>query len=223
MAKFDLKLRALELRRSGVSIRQIAEQLGVSRSTSSIWCDGIALTSAQRANLIRKQIESGNKGRQIGAEMNKKKRLDNIIAQEAQAKKIVGKLSERDRFMLGIALYWGEGVKARGSTTAIVNSDPAMVLFARNWFEKLGVPRAMFRPTVFILDAHQDRELLITLYWSELLGMPKSQFAKIVFIKGRSKKVYENHDSYYGVLALRVRKGMTLKYRILGLIKACKS
>lgn len=222
MAMFDKKHKAHQLRREGKSIKDIATLLSVSRSTASVWCQEITLTKAQHEKLLRKQIEAGHLGRMRGAEVNRKRKLENIAAQEQIAQELVGKISERDRLMLGIGLYWGEGVKANGSATAIVNSDPAVVLYARDWFEQLGVNREDFRPYIFISDAHKSREEELYIFWSEYLSIPRLQFHKVIFLKGRRKKVYENHNSYYGILTLRVRRGTNLKYKILGLIKEIK-
>lgn len=222
MAKSEQHLKALQLRRKGVSIKMIANALQVSKSSVSLWCQSIELTPNQKEKLHRLQIEAGYRGRMIGAEVNKQRRVENIQKQESAARKFIGKLTQRDRLMLGIALYWGEGVKARGSTLAITNSDPETILFARDWFEMLGVTRGTFSPYIFISEIHRKREGIILTFWSRWLGIPKEQFARVVFLRGRPKKIYENHDSYYGVLALRVRKGMNLKYYILGLIRACK-
>lgn len=146
-----------------------------------------------------------------------------MAEQKIIARNMISKLSIRDKLMLGIALYWGEGTKAvHSSTTAITNSNPETVLFARNWFEQLGVERSMFQPYIFISETHRSREKIILRFWSRYLEIVPSQFAPIVFLKAKPKKIYENHNSYYGVVALRVRKGKVLKYLILGLIRACK-
>lgn len=223
MAKSEARLKALQMRRLGKSIGSIARALKVSKSSASIWCRDIVLTNKQRESIMRNWIRAGYKGRMLGAEMNKKKRLENMAAQEAIAKKMIGTLTHRDSLMLGVALYWGEGTKGLNSTTAITNSDPETVLFTRDWFEQLGVARNEFQPYIFISEIHKNRGKVILRFWSHFLDIPKQQFAKIVFLKGRPKKIYENHNSYYGVLALRVRRGKTLKYRILGLINACKN
>lgn len=222
MAKFSERMAARELRRSGLAIGVIARQLGVSKASVSGWCSDLVLTRVQREAIEVKRIREGHRGRIIGAAMNKQKRLQNIALQQGIAKSLVDQLSSRDILMLGIALYWGEGTKSRGSSTAITNSDPAIILLSKKWFEMLGVLPEDFRPQVFISESHQGREELLKSYWSKLLGIPEGQFAKMVFLKGRPKKIYENHNSYYGVLALGIRRGTTLKYRILGLIEVCK-
>lgn len=223
MAKPKKRLQALELRRRGMSIGTIAKTLGVSKGSVGPWCLSVVLTPIQRRRLQKLQIAAGHRGRILGAEMNRQKRLARIAYYEKEAEKLVAPFSKRDMLMLGIGLYWGEGVKSRSGSPAVVNSDPSLVLFAKRWFENcLGVKKEDFNPYIYISEHHRSRERKIMRFWSTLLQIPPSQFNRIIFLKGRPKKVYENHDSYYGVLTLRVRKGSELKYRVLGFIKACK-
>lgn len=222
MAKTEEKFLALKLRRQGVSMNAIAAQLGVSKGTVSIWCRDVQLTVAQREKLTRLQIKAGHKGRIMGAESNRRKKIENISKQEEIAHKLVGKVTRRDKLMLGIGLYWGEGVKSVTGSTALVNSDPSVILFARDWFEQLGVKRSEFNPYIYVSEIHKPREQILLKFWSNFLDIPKDQFNRVIFLEGRPKKKYENYDSYYGVLALRVSRSTTLKYKILGLIKASK-
>lgn len=158
----------------------------------------------------------------LGAEVNRQKRLKAISESDVRGKEEIGRLSKRDKHLLGIGLYWGEGAKSRTDPATISNSDPTLVLFAMRWMrECLDVGIEEFRPYIYISHIHRHREKRILSFWSELLGIDIEVF-HAVFLKGRPKRFYENHDSYYGVCALRVRRGTRLKYRILGLIGACK-
>jgi hypothetical protein len=222
MTKVEKKDIARNLRTQGMSIKSISKRLAVSQGSVSVWCRDLRLSDTQREKLVQHQIASGHKGRMMGVESNKRKKANNIYEQKTIAKAMVGKLTKRDKLMLGIGLYWGEGVKAGRSGTALVNSDPSVILFARDWFEQLGVKRSEFNPYIYVSEIHKPREHIILTFWSELLSIPKEQFNKIIFLKGRPKKVYENYDSYYGVLALRVARGTTLRYKIMGLIEASK-
>ena len=82
MAKFVIKIQAQKLRKSGKSIKTIAEMTGVSKGTISIWCRDIELTQTQKDRLRARQIKAGNKGRMIGVEMNRRKKFENIATQE---------------------------------------------------------------------------------------------------------------------------------------------
>lgn len=224
MAKSSQKLVAQRLRKEGLSIKQISERVGISKSTASIWCQEVSLTVAQKERLFARQIAAGHKGRMMGAEANRKRRLERIEKCEKDGSRDIARLTSRDKLMLGLGLYWGEGAKARTSATALINSDPKLILFGMRWFiEQLNVDRADFRPYIYIAASHRGRAREILAFWVNLLDLPSEQFAKIVFLKGSRRKVYENHDSYYGVLALRVSRGTLLKYRVLGLLKACQS
>jgi hypothetical protein len=223
MALFDKKIQAHRLRRSGKSIKDIATTLQISKGTASVWCREIQLTSHQSKKLHEKQIAAGHRGRMRGALVNKERKEANVLIQENDARDMVGTLSDRDKLMLGIGLYWGEGTKSSSSGVSLVNSDAEMVKFALDWFEMLGITKDNFNPYIFISEQHQSREKALVSFWSKYLDIPEKQFNKVIFLKGRRKKVYENHNSYYGILALRVRKSTTLKYKILGLIKAVKS
>ena len=221
MSKFDIKMRALELRRKGVSIKSIAEKLGVSKGTSSVWCRDVVLTKEQEKNLKEGMIRAGHKGRMLGAEMNKKKKTDAIAFYRKSGKNDIESLSKRELFLTGVALYWAEGVKAQQTRLAFVNSDAKLILFMYRWFGVcLHVKPEEFAPRIFINEIHKKREKILVEHWSSLLQLPKEQFGNVVFLKMKQKKVYENYDSYFGVLSLGVSKSTHLKYKILGLIEA---
>lgn len=218
------KKKAIELRRRGWSIKDIAKELQVSPSSTSVWCQQIELSENQKKLLFTKQVAAGNVGRQRGAEVNRLKRHTAVSLAQKEGSAIVGKISKRDLLMLGIGLYWGEGVKSRSSATALVNADPNIIVLGKQWMEKcLGVQPESFSPYLYINESHSHRVAEILRFWIEKLELPSEQFHKPFIVKHKNKKQYDNQDLYYGVLALRVKKGTNLKYRIQGLINACAS
>jgi len=159
----------------------------------------------------------------MGAAMNHKKKKDMIVVSMEKAASLVGSMTRRDLFMLGIGLYWGEGTKSEKSALAIVNSDPEIILVMYKWFKKMfSVKDEDFMPRIFINEIHRPRIKKVVEYWSSLLQLPAGQFGNQVFLKIKQKKVYENYDSYYGILSLKVRKSSKLKYEVLGLIDTVK-
>jgi hypothetical protein len=159
MSKFDIKIQALELRRKDVSIKTIAEKLGVSKGTASVWCRDIVLTQKQERRLKEGMIKAGHKGRMLGAEMNKKKKADAIAFYRKSGKNDIVSLSERELFVSGVALYWAEGVKAQQSRLAFVNSDPRLILLMFQWFRIcMKVKENEFVPRIFINEMHKKRE-----------------------------------------------------------------
>lgn len=218
MSKSLTKIAAIALRRNGESIKDISKKLSIPKSTISFWLRDIILSDAQRKKLFEKMVKAGHRGRMKGALMNKEKRLKRIHYWERTAYQKISSLSPRELFFLGLGLYWGEGVKADRSTTGISNSDSRVIILAMLWFRKcFQIQKDNFKPQIFISDTHRDRENILLAYWSKVLNLPKHQFAKTVFLP-KNKKIYENRDIYYGVLALRVLKGSDTKYRIRALI-----
>lgn len=222
MAKFRKRLRAQQLRRLGWSVRAIAAELKVSRSSASVWCRDIKLTKREQVRLLRNAMLAGHAGRVKGAEVNRKRKEERVASYLQLGARVIRRLSRRDLLIAGTALYWAEG--SRRSKLSFVNSEPAMVVFMTHWFrEILGVKKEEFMPRIFINAIHAPRLGVVLSFWAKLLHLPIRQFGKPVLLKRRPRKVYENYDSYYGVLALGVRRSTNLKYRILGLIDALKN
>ena len=133
MAKFEKKIEARKLRKKGWSIRSIALHIDVTKGSVSIWCRDLELTHKQKERLLKNAIRAGHKGRMIGAEMNRKKKQDRIDYNKKLGIQEIGRLAKRDLLLAGIGLYWGEGTKK--SATALVNSDPKLILFMFHWFK----------------------------------------------------------------------------------------
>lgn len=221
MAKSAKKLEAQALRRAGMSIRDIANRLEISRASASVWCNQISLTELQVSNLRTRMIAAGHKGRLMGAQKNRDKKVHIIAKYTLQGKETARTLSAREALLIGIAIYWGEGSKV--GQLSFVNSDKDMILFMHRWFQtSLRIPQADFMPRVYINSIHKHRKSQIESYWSQLLNLPLEQFGSTIFIRRGTVKRYENHTDYFGLLSLRIRRSADLKYRILGLIEGLK-
>ena len=222
MAKPEKAKQARVLRAQGKSIADIASALSVSKSSVSGWCAEMKLSQSQKNYLRNKQIDAGHAGRVKGAQRNKDIRLQTIEQYRQTARGVVKTMSQRELLLFGVALYWGEGAKSKSDPASIINSDPDVLVLSKQWFRVcFSVPDSEFRPYVYISAQHKDRSETILKYWSKLLHIPKNQF-KIITLNNRPQKKYDNHDTYFGVVALRVRRSANLKYQILGLIDACK-
>lgn len=224
MARFELKPKAYEMRRSGKAINEICRTLGISKSTASLWCRQIVLTPVQKKRLEEQRTAGGLIGRQKGAEANRQKKITAKNEAMKWAQKIMSNLSKRDDLIAGVALYWAEGSKADSTNGFLfVNSDPSMIAFVSYWLEDImGIPKAEFAPQISINEIHKDRIQEVLSFWSRLLDLPRTSFSKPFFAKTKQKKTYENHSVHYGVMRLRIRRGSTLRYRVLALIDCLK-
>ena len=71
-----------------------------------------------------------------------------------------------------------------------------------------------------INEVHRMREKAVKKRWSKVLAIPIEQFKRTVFIQSKTKKQYENNDSFLGTLVVGVRRSSWLQYRVDGLLEA---
>ncbi len=225
MARYELKPEAHKLRRSGRSILEISRLVGISKSTASLWCRDIELTPSQKKNLQEKMISDGHAGRLKGAQVNRDKKINARKGAAIWANNMMGFLSKRDRLMVGTALYWAEGSKALTTTGFVfVNSDPLMIKYMYDWIiDIVGVPKEDLMVQVYINEIHRYRNDAVLKFWASLLDLSPDSFAKTSFAKSIQKKVYQNHNTHYGMLRLSVRRSTLLKYRVLEMIEVIKA
>lgn len=220
MAKFKEKIKAQKLRRKGQSIKEITKKLKVSKGTVSIWCRDIQLTKKQIARLDARQIKGGYKGRLKGARIQRERYLKKVKELKKQGIKQINRLNKRDLLIAGIALYWGEGDR-KGNMIGLGNSDPKMIKFMLNWFEKIWkIDKDRIKLHIGINQIHKKRLEEVEKYWSKITCIPRIQFGKTVLIKAKNKKVYKNFNTHYGTLSIRLRKSSTFKYQMDGMLGA---
>jgi hypothetical protein len=222
MAKSKEQLQARDLRKKGLSIKDIANELRVSKSSASLWCSDIRLTKKQTQKLHDKMLRGSYKGRMIGARMQKERKERKIAEYLKRARNDIPSLSNKELLIAGLGLYWGEGAKSY-SGVRFHNSDPAAIQFTMEWFKKsLKITDDRFLMYVSINEIHKERLNDVIKYWSKITKVPLSQFRKPSLIKAKNKKFYENFSEHYGTLSIRIAKSQYLLYQILGWIKALK-
>lgn len=219
MSKPFKKEQALEWRKNGKSISDIATELSVSKSTVSVWCRNVALSEKAIASIAK----SGNAKATIALmRYSEEKRSQRQLAERGSAKKgayRLGLLSDRDVYCIGLGLYWGEGYKTGSQEFGFTNSDPRMVLFYMRWLKVVFcIKKEDTILRISINQTHKHRIKEVEAYWSKLLSIPHSQFTKTSLIKSISKKIYKNEQVHMGTLRIKVRKGTNLRREILGAI-----
>lgn len=220
MAKSKKQLEAKKLRRKGKSIKQIAKILSISKSSASLWCRDIELTQKQIERLHRNMVRGSYIGRIKGAQIQKKRKEEKIRYYLNSGLKDINKLSNRELFIAGLGLYWGEGNKKTGGVR-FCNSNPLIIKFIMKWFKQvLQIDLQRFCIYININRIHKKREKEVKDFWVNLISVPKEQFRKVIFIKSKNKKVYEKFNNYYGTLDIRILKSTYLLYQIRGWLNA---
>lgn len=223
MAHFKEKIKAIELRKKGSSIGEIAKKIAVSKSVVSLWCRDIALTKKQIDNLHRKMMVGSYRGRMIFLEKIRKARKEETARLFDEGKKEIGLLAKRDLLIAGVALYWAEGTKSlEKEQAAFSNSSSKMISFMMRWFEEIfHIARDRFTIQIRINKIHKNRVKEVEKYWSNITGLPQSQFTKTILINTIARKAYSNKD-YYGTVRLSIRKGTQVVRKLIGLIEGLK-
>ena len=200
--KLEDKLKAQELRRKGLSYREILLQIPVSKDTISRWCRDIILTKSQQQRLLNKKMFGQRKGSQVAAGNKREKRLIRTREIFVKSKNELGELRKRDRFLAGIAFYAGEGTKADGNGS-FANADPKIIKFMIKWFKEFcKIPNFKLRGAIWIHEGLNEKDAKN--YWSKLTGIPESQFYKTYVARNKidSRKIRKNIHKY-GVFAIK--------------------
>ena len=217
MAKFRKRLLARKMRAGGKSIKEISRLIKISKSSASIWCRDIVLTSEQIQHLHLRMVKGGYKGRLKGALLQKTRKELKIKNYQKLGIKTIKLLKNRDLLLLGLGLYLGEGSKF-ANQFRFTNSNPYLIKLIILWLKKLfDVKRKDFVFSVMINQLHQFRGKEVKDYWVKITSANINQFNKTIFIKSKSRKVYQNLNEHFGTLNVGVRKSSDLQYKILGL------
>lgn len=161
---------ARRLRSQGHSIKEICQQLHVSKGTVSLWVRDIQLRPEQIARLDAKIAASRNRfsylSRCGGANTNK---ADAAKRQRSFREVGYERAKNDESFRLICALYWGEGQKHKGNRVfGVSNSDPTLLNTVLKWLFANGFGDAIrftvrYHPTNGLSEADIKRWWLIHL------------------------------------------------------------
>lgn len=218
MAKSTERNNALLLRKQGKSIKEIAQRVGVSKSSASLWCRDIELTPQQVEALDKKMLYGSYRGRIIAAQLKKQEKSARVTKMKEDGCSLLGIVTPRDLFLLGLGLYWGEGTK--NGAVKFTNSNPILIRLFMKWMENTwGVSKNHLTFLILINVKHRSRLSEVLKYWSHVLRVPRSQFINSVLIKAKTQKNYTNFPKYYGTIQVRAKKSTNLLYKIQGALE----
>ncbi len=158
--------RARELRAQSWTLQDIATELGVSKSSVSLWVRDVEFVPRPR-----------NRGhRSMKPHPLHLARLAEIERCREEGRARIGRLSEREFLVLGLALYAGEGGKTNGEVR-FANTDPRMIFVFVTWLRHFFViDESRLRVRLYL---HEDLDLQSAVeFWSRLTGIPPEQFGR---------------------------------------------
>jgi hypothetical protein len=219
--KIELKNKAVALRKEGNTYSEIMRVIPVAKSTLSEWLREVGMVKEVKQVFTEKRRLASLKGGQA----KRKQRIErsNIIFNKAE--KEIGKLTKREIWLLGIALYWAEGSKEKegrhGSGVIFVNSDSEMiVLFLRWLFEVWHISKKEISCEIYIHDSYRNEVARFQKYWSEKTGLPLSYFDTVYYKRNKINTKRKNvGDLYNGQLRVKVCRSSSLLRQITGWVR----
>jgi hypothetical protein len=164
--KLAERQQARQLRRTGLPLAEIAARLGVSRSSVSLWVRDVPFEPRARPARGRRRAPNAPQRR-------RQAEIDRLVE---EGRDRIGRLTDREFLVAGVALYAGEGSKTDGEVR-FANTDPQMVAFFCGWlrhFFEIDESRLRIR-----LYLHEGLDLAAAVaFWSDVTGVPPSQFGK---------------------------------------------
>ncbi|MEA3021000.1 MAG: hypothetical protein QOI47_2524 [Actinomycetota bacterium] len=147
---------------------EIAAELGVSRSSVSLWVREVPYTP-------RRPPRSGYDASTRAPNALQRRKAEEIERLLHEGHERIGRLSERDFLIAGTALYAGEGFKVR--PLGMANTDPAILLFFVRWIRHFfDIDEERLKMTLYLHDG-LDIDCA-TSFWSQLVDIPPERFLK---------------------------------------------
>lgn len=142
----------------------IAAEVGVSRSSVSLWTRDVEVTPGPR----RVRPDRPNRLRD--------QRLAEVAAMDRWGSDRLGALSEQAFLAAGAALYAGEGAKA-DRRVVFANSDPLMIAFFLAWLRRFfEIDERRLRGRLYL---HEGLDLAAAMaHWTTVMSIPADQFLR---------------------------------------------
>jgi predicted transcriptional regulator len=215
-AKDGMRAAARELRSSGCDYEEIAEQLGVSKSSISLWVRDMPVPPRlSYAENRRRSAEGVHRYWTKERAARGVQRAADVVAAAAE----IGELTDREVLIAGALAYWCEGSKkkphSRRDRVVFINSDPALVTFFLRFLDTAGVT---FDDLIFRVYIHETADAEAALrFWLELTAAETSQFRHSALKRHNPKTVRKNvGENYHGCLRIDVRRSAWLYRKIEG-------
>jgi len=219
--KGKLRNKAIKLREQGLTYNEILSHVCVSKSTLSLWLRDVGLAKKQKQRLTEKKLAAIKKG----GEARHRERIKRTKEIKTTAKKEIKEISDRELWLIGIALYWAEGTKEKyGRATMIEfsNTDSKMINIYLYWL-RYSLRLDITKDVVFTIYIHETKRFEIEKvkkFWSDITNLPISEFNRVFYKKHKPKTNRKNiGDNYYGTLKVIVRKSTDLNRKIAGWIE----
>ena len=190
-------------REEGISIKDIALRVGVSKSSVSLWVRDIELSPEQHAALAARNVAYTRQ--MSGTWKQAARRRAERMSFQARGRALAR--AGDPVFVAGCMLFWAEGGKHR-NTLKFTNSDPEMIRYFAKWLrECFALEHEVIRLTCNLFADHLERQREIEQFWLDIAGLPRTSLCKStvnVYSKYSQKK--RRNKLPYGTCRLSVSR-----------------
>jgi transposase len=207
---------ARELRKSGLLLREIAEQLGLSIKTVSVHVRGLPWAPRSRHGGGPEHVREMAEARWAD---HRRRRDADAQQRKLNAALAVGDLDDRTLLLLGAVAYWCEGSKSKPwrpqGKWVFINSDPVLVRLMVRWLRLLEIPPERW---VVRIQIHETADLAgAEAHWRHVLGVPELEFGKALIKRHKPLTNRRNvGETYHGCASIYVRNGAQLLQQVEG-------
>lgn len=206
--KLKEQQRARDLRAQAWTLREIADELGVAKSSASLWTRGVEFEPGP--------ARSRNQGaRRPRPHAQRTRKLAEIAHLHDVGRERLGVLSERDALVAGTALYAGEGAKTDGCVS-MANTNTELLAFFCAWLRRFfEVDEERLRARLH-LHAGLD-PAAATRHWSAITGIAPERFGKPYRAEANATRRQTKH--LYGCATVSYSCSRTHR-EVMGLVRA---
>jgi hypothetical protein len=213
MTRFVDREKVFNLRKQGMSYSQIKKVIPLSKSTLSRWLRNLPLTKERIRELRDNNAQRIERYRET-RRRNWEKRLNSTLKEER--KKLIP-LTNKQLYLAGLLLYWGEGLKSLKGSVSLNNTDPKIVKFYLYWLIRvLKVNKKNLKVYIHLYDDMDINKEIH--FWSTELNIPLTQFNK-PYIK-KSKREWLNQKGFSHGTCTVIISNVLLKEKIMMGIRA---
>ena len=193
----------IELRRPGLTFREIREVIPVPKSTLQGWVRDVRLSSEQ-IDAIR--LRAGRRGIPVDTQWRRRLAVSDI---RSTARSFAEDHLDDQLFVAGTVMYWAEGAKTRNFVD-LANSDPNALRLFIKWARRyLGC-----REFHLALHLHAGNdEAAAKDYWRRALGEPDATFGK-TYVKP-TRPGHRNNRLVHGICRVRTRNAADNWHRVM--------
>ncbi len=215
-AKDDLRAKARDLREQGLDYEKIVAELGVSKSSVSLWVRDMPRPPGLSYEECRKRSAEGVR-RYWAVEGPIREAEREAVSAAAAAQ--IGPLNDREIIIAGAIAYWCEGAKnkpyRRDDRVIFMNSDPALIKFFLRFLEAAGIERDGL---IYSVQIHETADVdAAQRFWLDITRADPAQFRRPTLKRHNPKTLRKNTGGdYHGCLRIDVRRSSALYRKIEG-------